>query len=190
MAVASAGTPALAQTSTAEATVPLTAAYDVRPNVPYHPAGGTRVLDAYVPFAPDTEGRAVVYVHGGGWVWDTKERNALELLPFLARGWTVLSVEYRRADEAPAPAAVADVRCAASAACVARSNCSSRDSPAFARNPTGRSCFAARNPLLLDDAMNGQRQEVVAAHAIYYICDSQNNISSEHSCSQTRWLQW
>lgn len=95
------------------AAVALTAAYEIRSDVVYDTRGGIPLrLDAYVPLDTAAPRRTLLYFHGGGWVWDTKERNALELLPYLAQGWTVVSVEYRRAGEALAPAAVVDARCA------------------------------------------------------------------------------
>lgn len=42
----------------------------------------------------------------------SKELSVLNILPYLAMGWTVVNVEYRRGDVALAPAAVEDVRCA------------------------------------------------------------------------------
>lgn len=109
------GSPGFAQVPSDgfEAAVAVTAAYEIRANLVYATRGGVPLkLDAYVPIAPPGPRRTLVYFHGGGWVWDTKERNALELLPYLAQGWTVVSVEYRRAEEALAPAAVMDTRCA------------------------------------------------------------------------------
>lgn len=52
-----------------------------------------------------------VYVHGGG--WSRGQRPAAEAFSAAyAMGYSVVTVEYRLADEASAPAAVQDVRCA------------------------------------------------------------------------------
>jgi len=55
----------------------------------------------------------VLYAHGGGWVMgdlDTHDGLCRQLAA--ASGWAVLSVDYRRAPEAPHPAAVDDVETA------------------------------------------------------------------------------
>jgi acetyl esterase/lipase len=41
-----------------------------------------------------------------------KERNVMQLLPYLSMGWAVFNVEYRLASSSPAPAAVEDCLCA------------------------------------------------------------------------------
>ncbi len=54
----------------------------------------------------------LMYVHGGGWVFGSKNGAVNLFLPYLQRGWNVVNVEYRMAGASPAPAAVEDVRCA------------------------------------------------------------------------------
>jgi acetyl esterase/lipase len=54
----------------------------------------------------------LIYFHGGGWVHLKKEDRILYLLPYLARGMNTVNVEYRVANQALAPAAVEDCRCA------------------------------------------------------------------------------
>jgi acetyl esterase/lipase len=54
----------------------------------------------------------LIYIHGGGWIGGTKEGASLLVLPYLARGFNVVNVEYRLASTALAPAAVEDCRCA------------------------------------------------------------------------------
>jgi acetyl esterase/lipase len=62
---------------------------------------------------PETVVRpTVIYIHGGGWVHYTKDNMAYSLLPYLARGMDVVNVDYRQANQARAPAAVEDCRCA------------------------------------------------------------------------------
>lgn len=52
-----------------------------------------------------------VFVHGGGWSRGARPPRDSFAAAF-AMGFSVVAVEYRLADEAPAPAAVRDVRCA------------------------------------------------------------------------------
>ncbi|MCB1024250.1 MAG: alpha/beta hydrolase, partial [Acidobacteria bacterium] len=54
----------------------------------------------------------LIYFHGGGWIFGTKEGSVLQFLPFLEKGWRVVNVEYRMASNSLAPAAVEDTRCA------------------------------------------------------------------------------
>jgi acetyl esterase/lipase len=53
----------------------------------------------------------LVFVHGGGWSRGVRPPHEAFDAAF-AMGFSVVTVEYRLADEAPAPAAVRDVRCA------------------------------------------------------------------------------
>lgn len=54
----------------------------------------------------------LIYIHGGGWIFGSKEGATLWLLPYLAHGMNVVNVEYRLASVSLAPAAVEDCRCA------------------------------------------------------------------------------
>ena len=81
-------------------------------DVPYRAVHGwTGRLDVYRP-----PGRhrvpAVIYMHGGGWVSGDKRAGAVWSVPFAMSGYAVVSVGYRLAEVAPAPAAIEDVRCA------------------------------------------------------------------------------
>ncbi len=54
----------------------------------------------------------VVYYHGGGWFFGDRTGAVPYFMPWVARGWNVVNVEYRMSGTAPAPAAVEDARCA------------------------------------------------------------------------------
>ena len=69
-------------------------------------------LDIYQPRGLKAPSPTVMYFHGGGWTNGAKEGAAFSLLPYLQMGYTVVNVEYRLTDVAPAPAAVEDARCA------------------------------------------------------------------------------
>ncbi len=89
------------------------AEYDIIPNVIYATASNMELkLDLYVPKSRSAPRPLVVLFHGGGWVAGQKERNVLQLLPYLRLGWAAVNVEYRIARNALAPAAVEDCRCA------------------------------------------------------------------------------
>jgi acetyl esterase/lipase len=81
-------------------------------DITYITVGGHDLkLDVYpseVSPAPPT----LIYIHGGGWMAGSKELSLLNVMPWMAMGWTVVNVEYRTGKVALAPAAVEDVRCA------------------------------------------------------------------------------
>lgn len=69
-------------------------------------------VDVYAPSSrPESPIPAVVWVHGGGWRGGSKEGIG-RAAPILARGYGLVSVEYRLSGEAIFPAAIADVKAA------------------------------------------------------------------------------
>lgn len=87
--------------------------YSVTPNVVYRTTGGVDLrLDLYLPRRATAPVPTLVYFFGGGWVVGSKDRAVMRLLPWLAKGWAVVNVDYRLARTALAPAAVEDARCA------------------------------------------------------------------------------
>ncbi|MGI8810930.1 MAG: alpha/beta fold hydrolase [Pyrinomonadaceae bacterium] len=108
---------AAVQTFAQSATTPFStdagARYWVQPDIVYNTANNTPLkLDVWYPNASKTPTPTLVYIHGGGWVFGSKETSILEFLPFLEKGWRVVNVEYRMASNSLAPAAVEDTRCA------------------------------------------------------------------------------
>ena len=53
-------------------------------------------------------------MHGGAWARGNRPASSHSFRPWLAAGFSIVNVEYRFTDAAPAPAAVQDVRCALS----------------------------------------------------------------------------
>jgi acetyl esterase/lipase len=87
--------------------------YDITPNIIYATANNTDLkLDLYLPKNREKAVPVLMLFHGGGWVDGQKEKNVMQLLPYLSMGWAVINVEYRLAKNSPAPAAVEDCRCA------------------------------------------------------------------------------
>lgn len=87
--------------------------YWVQPDIVYQGASGQSLkLDVWYQHDVKSLSPTLVYIHGGGWIFGTKESSVLQFLPFLEKGWTVVNVEYRMASTALAPAAVEDTRCA------------------------------------------------------------------------------
>ena len=89
------------------------ATYWVQPDIVYGAANNTPLkLDVWYQHDVKTPQPTLVYIHGGGWIFGTKETSVLQFLPFLEKGWRVVNVEYRMASNSLAPAAVEDTRCA------------------------------------------------------------------------------
>ena len=85
----------------------------IREPLPNTAAAGTKDLhvDVYrVQSSKPTP--VVVQLHGGGWIRGDRPNSYRSFGPFFAAGMSVVTVEYRNAKDAPAPAAVQDVRCA------------------------------------------------------------------------------
>jgi len=96
-----------------DATTLLGSRYRVESDVTFVNAGGWNgKLDVYLPIHPTGRSPTFVYFHGGGWVTGSKAQTVLEVLPYLAMGFAVVTVDYRLAQVAPAPAAAEDCRCA------------------------------------------------------------------------------
>ncbi len=87
--------------------------YWMQPDVLYAGANNTPLkLDIWYPRDNPMPTPTLVYIHGGGWIFGTKEGSVYQFLPFLEKGWRVVNVEYRMASNSLAPAAVEDTRCA------------------------------------------------------------------------------
>ena len=83
-------------------------------DIPYLTAGGKALhLDVYLHAdAAKSPAPVLVYFHGGGWARGARPESWTGFHPYLAAGMSVVTVEYRLAGEAHAPAAVQDARCA------------------------------------------------------------------------------
>lgn len=68
-------------------------------------------MDIYLPPKDTAPAPLVVHIHGGGFTHGDKE-SQWDFAPFFDMGFAVANVSYRLAEEAPAPAAIQDVRCA------------------------------------------------------------------------------
>lgn len=86
-----------AQTSSAWAT-DVGSRYWVQPDIVYQGANNQSLkLDVWYQHDVKTPSPTLVYIHGGGWIFGTKEGSVLQFLPFLEKGWTVVNIEYRMA---------------------------------------------------------------------------------------------
>lgn len=69
-------------------------------------------LDAWEPHDNEKPLPTLIYIHGGGWLFGDRTGAFPQLLPYFARGWNVVNVEYRMSGQSLAPAAVEDSVCA------------------------------------------------------------------------------
>lgn len=87
--------------------------YWMQPDVVYGSANNTPLkLDVWYPRDNQNPTPTLVYIHGGGWIFGSKEGAVYQFLPYLERGWRVVNVEYRMAGNSLAPGSVEDTRCA------------------------------------------------------------------------------
>ena len=87
--------------------------YWMQPDVVYGSANNTPLkLDIWYPRDNPNPTPTLVYIHGGGWIFGSKEGSVYQFLPYLEKGWRVVNVEYRMAGNSLAPGSVEDTRCA------------------------------------------------------------------------------
>lgn len=99
--------------NTTESLLRIADKYWVSQDVVYTVANNTQLkLDVWYPRDNPNPTPTLVYIHGGGWIFGTKEGAIFQTLPYLEKGWRVVNVEYRMASNSLAPAAVEDTRCA------------------------------------------------------------------------------
>lgn len=68
-------------------------------------------MDLYLPPVSKGPSPIVINIHGGGWNHGVKESQT-GFATFFKMGYAVANIEYRLSDQASAPAAVEDTRCA------------------------------------------------------------------------------
>jgi len=86
--------------------------YTSQLNVLYTKAGNWEgYVDIYLPPKANGLSPVVVNIHGGGWNKGSKESQT-GFSTFFKKGYAVANVAYRLSQQATAPAAVEDVRCA------------------------------------------------------------------------------
>ena len=85
----------------------------VRQTHAYGPGGAEQTFDVYLPAGEPVRARpTVLLVHGGSWRLGDKVEYADEAVDLARRGWTAVSLNYRRTPGARWPAPLLDVRLA------------------------------------------------------------------------------
>lgn len=78
-------------------------------NIPYDTVSDRQKYDVYMPMRPGLY-PTLILVHGGGWFTGDRSDFGLSIaLPYIAHGFTVITIGYRLADEAVYPDPVNDV---------------------------------------------------------------------------------
>ena len=82
-------------------------------DVPYDDKSPSQVLDIYLPEEGEGPFPAYIFVHGGMFLLgDKQDMQFMLAIDGVNRGYAVISLEYRRALETKAPAALYDVKAA------------------------------------------------------------------------------
>lgn len=78
-------------------------------DISYGPCGEWNLLDIYHKKDVNTCQPTIVNIHGGGWVYGTKEIYQFYCMSLAQRGFTVVNFNYRLAPENKYPAALEDI---------------------------------------------------------------------------------
>jgi acetyl esterase/lipase len=82
-------------------------------DLPYARLSPTQNLDIYLPDKGDGPFPVILHIHGGGFaIGDKRDIHFLPFLKGLARGYAVVSVNYRLSGEATFPAGLQDIKAA------------------------------------------------------------------------------
>lgn len=81
-------------------------------DISYGPYGTENLLDIYVMKNVTKPGPTIVNIHGGGWVYGSKEVYQFYCMSLAQRGFTVVNINYRLAPETLFPGAVEDINAA------------------------------------------------------------------------------
>ncbi len=78
-------------------------------NISYGPYGTENLLDVYVRKDVNKLQPTIVNIHGGGWVYGSKEIYQHYCMRLALRGFSVVNINYRLAPESHFPIAVTDI---------------------------------------------------------------------------------
>jgi acetyl esterase/lipase len=80
-------------------------------NLEYGHAGAKVLhLDLFLPEKPEKPLPLIIWIHGGAWRSGSKESDVTPILPLVADGYAMASVEYRLSQEAVFPAQIYDCK--------------------------------------------------------------------------------
>lgn len=78
-------------------------------NLSYGPYGAENLLDIYYKKDATSPQPSIINIHGGGWVYGSKEIYQFYCMELAKRGFTVVNINYRLAPESKYPAPLEDI---------------------------------------------------------------------------------
>lgn len=79
-------------------------------NIPYTDSGSEyHLLDVYYPEKADKKLPVIIEIHGGGWMYGTKDLNKIYSEYLAARGFVVFNISYRLVPEVTVPEQLRDI---------------------------------------------------------------------------------
>lgn len=78
-------------------------------NLSYGDKGKWNLFDIYCPKDTIKKQKTIVNIHGGGWIYGTKETYLFYCMSLAQRGFTVVNFNYPLAPESPFPAAIESI---------------------------------------------------------------------------------
>ena len=81
-------------------------------DISYGPHGESNLLDIYKPSDVNQSQATIVNIHGGAWVYGSKEVYKFYCMSLALRGFTVVNINYRLAPENLFPSALEDINSA------------------------------------------------------------------------------
>lgn len=148
-------------------------------------AGARLRMDVTRPRIPPDRRPPIIMLHGGGWVTGRRKQGRFLAAELAKRGWTVLSVSYRRAPRFPLPAAYED---AVAAVQMARERAESLGALDFPPIVIGSSAGGHLAAML---ALRGPRDgaEVSAAVCLYPPIDVERVFRTRHAWGPAMFLE-
>ncbi len=148
-------------------------------------AGARLRMDVTRPRIPPDRRPLIIMLHGGGWVTGRRKQGRFLAAELAKRGWTVLSVSYRRAPRFPLPAAYED---AVAAVKMARERAESLGALDFPPIVIGSSAGGHLAAML---ALRGPRDdaEVCGAVCLYPPIDVERVFRTAHAWGPAMFLE-
>ncbi|WP_294431374.1 alpha/beta hydrolase [uncultured Treponema sp.] len=78
-------------------------------NISYGPHGESNLLDIYMPDNINQKNSTIVNIHGGAWIYGSKEIYKFYCMALATRGFVVVNINYRLAPENLFPKALEDI---------------------------------------------------------------------------------
>lgn len=81
----------------------------IHDNISYGPYGNENLLDVYYTNNTSECQKTIISIHGGGWVYGSKDLYKFYCMDLAERGFTLVNFNYRLAPESRYPSAIEDI---------------------------------------------------------------------------------